>query len=222
MNESIFFFHALIILLFSFFSLKIGKKALITFISFSAVLANLFVQKQIDFFGLTITCTDVFSIGAIFSFNLLQEFYGKKEGVKAMKITFFLLLFFVVMSQIHLLYIPCVSDYAQQHYEHLLQWMPRLFLASIAAFFTSQYIDMQIFAYSKKAFPQSSFMLRSLFSMSISQFMDTILFTYLGLSSIVTHLWHVIAMSYLVKLAIILLHSFLSHFSYFFAPRKIS
>ena len=146
MNESLFFIHIIVVLAFSFIALKLGKKALVSFMALLAVLANLFVQKQIAFFGLTITCTDVFSIGAMFSFNLLQEFFGQKEGKKAIKITFFLLFFFALMSQIHLLYSPSGLDQTQAYYEKILGIMPKVFVVSFSVFFISQWLDLKIFS----------------------------------------------------------------------------
>jgi len=217
MNELIFVLHVSVVLAFCFFSLKLGKKALVAFMALLAVLANLFVQKQIDLFGLTITCTDVFSIGAMFSFNLLQEFFGQKEGRKAIKITFFLLFFFALMSKVHLLYLPSTLDTTQIHYQKLLGVMPRIFMASFSVFLLSQWIDLKIFSFLKQRFSSLSFAKRSFLSMSVSQLIDTVLFTYLALSGVLTHLWHVILVSYLIKISIV---SFNSVFSKLLLKRK--
>lgn len=222
MNEALFLFHVIVILFFSFFALKMGKRALIAFIVIQAFLANFFVLKQIEWFGLTITCTDVFSIGSIFSFNLLQEYFGKKEGKKAIKISFFLLFFTALMSQIHLWYAPSPFDQSQEYYENLLGMIPRLFLASFSVFFFSQFLDMQIFSYCKKIFPKLSFGLRSFVSMTVSQFVDTALFAYLALSGILENIWHVILVGYLIKLLVISFNCFFSGFSKRFIPKEVS
>lgn len=217
MNEVFFFLHVCIVLVFCFISLKLGKKTLVALMAILAILANLFVQKQIQLFGLTITCTDVFSIGAMFSFNLLQEFFGQKEGKQAIKTTFFILFFFAVMSKVHMVYQPSPIDTAQVHYEALLEIMPRIFLASFAVFFLSQWVDLRIFSLLKAKFSNLSFAQRSFISMSISQFTDTVLFTYLALYGVLSNLWHVILVSYLIKVSII---SFNSIFSKFLLKRK--
>lgn len=217
-NEILFLFHVLLVLGFSFVALKMGKKALIAMIAIQAFLANFFVLKQIDLFGLTVTATDVFTVGSIFSFNLLQEYFGKELAKKAMTITFFLLLFITVMSQLHLFYAPSGEDGTQIHYESLLSLMPRLAICSFSVFFFSQYLDMKIFAYLKKSSKRLSFSTRSFISMSISQFADTVLFTYLALFSIAPHLLHIILISYVIKLIIISFNSIFSRLSKRFIP----
>src|ERR1700692_1102877 len=101
-NELIFIAHSLIISAFALFSLKLGKEALIGFISVACILANLFVIKQTTLCTLTATCSDAFSIGAVLGLNLLQEYYGREIGRKAIWISFFLLVFYAIVSQIHL------------------------------------------------------------------------------------------------------------------------
>ena len=73
MNEILFFSHLFIVTLFVLIFLKLGKEAVIASVAIQAILANLFVIKQISWFGFEITCSDVFSIGSIFSLNLLRE-----------------------------------------------------------------------------------------------------------------------------------------------------
>ena len=58
--------------------------------------------KQIDLFGFSVTCSDVFAIGGILSLNLLQEYFGKEAASRAVKVSLLALLFFAVMSQVHL------------------------------------------------------------------------------------------------------------------------
>ena len=93
MNELIFFAHVIIISLFTIFSLKISKEALVAFIALYCVLANLLVLKQITLFGLHPTASDAFSVGAILGLNLLQEYYGKITAKKAIWTCFLALVF---------------------------------------------------------------------------------------------------------------------------------
>src|SRR3990167_7612123 len=110
MNESIFFIHIFLVVGSILFSLKKGPFSLISLIAIQAVLANLFVVKQMKLFGFEVTCSDVFAVGSLLSLNLLQEFFGREMGKKAVSISFFAMLFFAVMSQIHLYYLPSDQD----------------------------------------------------------------------------------------------------------------
>ena len=72
MNELIFLFHLVISLIFLGLAIRLGKIALGLYIGLSGVLANLFVVKQVQLFGLNATASDVFVIGGILGLNLLQ------------------------------------------------------------------------------------------------------------------------------------------------------
>ena len=104
MNEVLFFLHLLLIFSFALFALKLGKIFLTTWIAIQAILANLFVIKQICFFHFNITCSDAFAIGSVLGLNLLQEYYDKQSAKKALWAAFFAMFFFSIMSQMHLLY----------------------------------------------------------------------------------------------------------------------
>ena len=80
MNELLFFIHVFLVVSFVMGALRLGKAALIALSAVQAVLANLFVVKQIDLFGFSITCSDVFAVGGILSINLIQEFFGKEAA----------------------------------------------------------------------------------------------------------------------------------------------
>ena len=67
MNEIIFTFHVVVIAAGSLFALFLGKEALACFIGLLGILSNLFVTKQIVLFGLTVTSSDAFAVGGIFS-----------------------------------------------------------------------------------------------------------------------------------------------------------
>jgi len=92
MNECIFLFHIIAILVFTLLSFRLGKMALGSWLCIQVLCANLFVMKQVVLFGFHVTCSDVFAIGSILSLNLLQEYFGPKEAKKT-TITAFTLCF---------------------------------------------------------------------------------------------------------------------------------
>lgn len=199
MNEFIFFAHILAIFGFALLALKMGKGALTAWIALQAVLANLLVLKQISLFSMTVTCSDPFAVGSILGLNLLRESHGQEAAKKALWICFISMAFFVVMSQIHLSYIPSPQDKTQTAYALLLSPAPRLLAASLTAFFIVQRVDLYLFGLNQR-WP---FLLRNAFSLVFSQFLDTILFTFLGLWGLVACLSEIIVVSFLVKLSVI-------------------
>lgn len=200
MNELIFFFHVLLVFVFVLGALKLGRGALVAWVAMQAVLANLFVTKQIELFGCTVTCSDVFAIGSILGLNLLQEYFGLEEAKKGVRICFYFMIFFALMSCFHLLYLPSVQDASHASFLKILAPAPRLLIASLVTFLLVQQLDVRLYAFLKKKLASVS--LRNGVSLSITQLVDTLLFSFLGLFGLVSSLGEIIFMSYLIKLAI--------------------
>lgn len=198
MNEWLFFSHVLIVLGFALLALRLGQGALVAFIALQGVLANLFVVKQISLFGFSVTCSDVFAIGAILSLNLLQEHFGKEAAKQATKISLVALLFFALMAQIHLFYQPTPADTTHTAFTAILGSTPRIVFASIAVFYLVQLIDVRLFSLLKGKFP-----VRVAISLVSSQLLDTVLFSFLGLYGLVDSLFDVIVVSFAAKCLLI-------------------
>ena len=220
MNETLFLLHVILVMGFGFGALRMGKSALISWIALQAVLANLFVLKQICFFGFHVTCSDVFAIGSIFGLNLLREYFGKDAAKKALWTCFFAMLFFVVMAQIHLIYLPSPFDTAHASFDAILAPSPRLLAASLAVFFLVQQIDLRLFSWLKDKCTRCPLVVRNAATLTATQFFDTLLFSVLGLWGLVAHLFDIIAISFLIKLLVIALMSPLIHFSKRFVPKN--
>ena len=203
MNECIFLFHIVTILLFTLVSFRLGKTALGAWLCIQVLCANLFVMKQVVLFGFHVTCSDVFAIGSILSLNLLQEHYGPKVTQQAASHCFYFMLFFAILSQIHLLYTPSLQDSTQTAYEILLSPAPRLLFASLLTFFIVKKIDFHLFSKLKRLLPSSSFALRTFFSLTASQLLDTLLFSYIGLYGLVYSLSDMILLSFVIKALVI-------------------
>jgi uncharacterized integral membrane protein (TIGR00697 family) len=203
MNEILFFLHLILIFGFGVIALKLGKAYLTTWVAIQAILANLFVVKQMFFFHYNVTCSDVFAIGSILGLNLLQEYFDKESAKRALWGAFFAMLFFAAMSQIHLLYAPSTYDTTQSAFTCILASSPRLFAASVIVFLLTQHMDICLFQMLKQKAGFIPFPLRSSLSTALTQFTDTLLFSILGLWGLVSSLWDIIFISFLIKLIII-------------------
>jgi uncharacterized integral membrane protein (TIGR00697 family) len=203
-NETLFFLHVLIVLAFAWGALRLGKAALVGWIAIQATLANLFVMKQMDLFGLTVTCSDVYAIGSILGLNLLQEYFGKESAKQATRICFLLMVFFAFMAAIHLLYQPSSLDQTHDAFFTILSTTPRLLLASLLTFFMVQQVDVRFYQFLRNALPHRSLAFWNLISLVVSQFLDTLLFSFLGLFGLVSSFWDILLLSFGVKLLIIL------------------
>lgn len=199
-NEYIFILHCFFCALASLLALSLGPYALCSLIAFQCVLSNLFVLKQVSLFGLVATCADPFTIGATIGFNLMQEYFGKKVARQSIGITFLLLFFYTVATHIHLWYAPAIVDGVHPHYQALFATTLRIAFASLTTYTIVQWLDYLVYGFLKLWFNNRYMHVRSFITISICQAIDTILFTFLGLGSLVAYPWDVIKISYCIKL----------------------
>lgn len=203
MNELIFFIHIIVLISFILFCLRIGKEALIGALIVQIILANIFVTKQMNCFGLHVTCSEVYTIGSLFSLNLLQNYFGKKLASRAVGLVFLLLFFVIVMGVFHLRYSPSEFDTVHSAFTTILAHTPRIIVSSLFCAFLTQKIDIGLFSIFKKWLPSAPFFITFAFASLISQFIDTGMFSYLALYGIVHSMKDIILMSYLIKVVII-------------------
>lgn len=204
MNEIVFIAQTLLIIGFALGALRLGRSALIAWVAIQALIANLFVLKQITLFGFDVTASDAFAIGSLLGLNFLQEYFTKDDAQKATWVCFFCMIFFTLVAQLHLLYQPSVHDLTQPAFTAILSQSPRLLLASLSVFFIVQQIDIRFFAFLKEKLPAVGFAVRTGIALTFSQLLDTCLFSFVGLYGIVASVFDVILMSFAIKLLVIL------------------
>ena len=203
LNELLFISHIVITMLFALGALALGKEALVATICFFIALANLFVLKQTVLFGLTVTCSDVFIVGAVLGMNLLQEYHGKEIVARTIWINFYLSVIYVVMGLLHVAYVAAVGDVMQGHYASILSNSPRIIIASMVVCLLVQYLDRALYDFLQKKYGQRYLVMRNIFSTAATQLVDTLLFSFLGLYGLVDSIGDIIIMSLAVKVVII-------------------
>ena len=203
MNELIFLLQTIFISASALGALALGREALVAFVCAQCILANLFVLKQTTLFSLSATCSDAFTIGATLGLNLLQEYFGRPIARRTIWINFFLLVFYAVVSQLHLYYLPSTFDTMHGHFASILGFMPRIVVASFSVYLIAQTIDYCLYGILKTMLKNKFLIFRNYASVLISQFVDTVLFSFLGLYGIVDNLVQIIVISYLIKVVAI-------------------
>lgn len=204
-NEFIFVAHIATISTIVLGCALLGKEALIALISVFFLLANIFVIKQIELFGLNATGADAFIIGIGFAINLLQEKWGIQISRQSIMISLATSLIYLFLSKFHLAYLPASFDNTHSHFEVLLEHATRIIIASFISYCCIQLFDTTMYAYLKKQTNGKYLILRNYASLLTSQFLDTILFSFLGLYGIVDNIWHIIFISYCIKVISIFL-----------------
>ena len=205
MNELIFIAHVFFVGISCLIALSLGNQALVAFLCIQALLANLFVLKQISFFGFNATAADVYIVGSVLTLNLIQEYFGRVSAQRAIWTSFFLLLFYTIASQFQLWYQPSSLDMVNPYFQHLLQFMPRIMAASMITYLIVQYIDSFTYAFFKYVLHGRYLIVRNCMTILISQLLDTVLFSFLGLYGIVGNLWQIMLVSYCIKIIITVL-----------------
>ncbi|WP_099302045.1 queuosine precursor transporter [Bacillus sp. Marseille-P3800] len=183
-----------------------GKTGIITWIGFAAILANLQVLKTIELFGLIVTMGNVMYATTFLATDLLNEKYGKAIAKKAVWLGFSTLLVSTIIMQFVLLFPPHGEDLAHDHLAFIFDFALRVALGSLTAFLISNHINIYIFAFFKKLFPNMLW-LRNIVSSIFGQALDTLIFcaiAFLGVYSMCV--WFEIALTtYIMKFIVSLL-----------------
>lgn len=204
-NELLFIVQTiLVIALGLFFSTK-SLRWLTAWLSSLSVLMNTLSLKQISFLGLEITSGDVYMIGLLACVNFAREIHDQDKVQDAVMGSWIISISFLILSQLHLAFLPSPHDFIHPHIAAILKPAPRIILASLTTMMVVQMTDLALFTFLKSLFRNKWFGLRSTLSLICSQFLDTILFTFLGLYGLVANLGHIILFSSFTKIAAILI-----------------
>jgi len=211
-NEILFIAFTLFLLSLSLVAFKFGKTYIFILIALFSILMNIFVLKQFNLFGLVVTGGNAL-YGAMFLLtDILSEHYGKREAYLAVLIGFLSSAFFVVATQVLLAFTVNEFDFAQPHLSALFSLAPRILLGSMIAYIISQSFDVWSFNKIRKLTNSKYLWLRNNGSTLVSQFIDTIIFTAIGLTAftflpfegiIPTDLfWSVALATYIIKVIV--------------------
>ena len=115
--------------------------------------------------------------------DILSELYGKKSAQKAVNLGIAGSVFFLLVSQSWLLYLPSASDWAMPSMRALFTNTPRLLLASLLVYALAQTFDVWLYhrwwAFTTQRFGDSDRFLwvRNNGSTLVSQLLNTLLYS---------------------------------------------
>ncbi|WP_102345031.1 queuosine precursor transporter [Bacillus sp. Marseille-P3661] len=173
----------------------------------SLVVANVLAGK-IVMFGEFITVPAAV-ITYAFTFlltDIIHERYGTKQAQQAILYGFGAQVFASIMIIIGqmLPVAPFAAD-SQAAYDTLLGQNARFMIASMAAYFISQHVDVYIFSTLKKVTKEKHKWLRNNLSTLSSQLIDTTIFISIAFIGTVPNIWMMILSQFAVKLVLALL-----------------
>ena len=177
MNELLWIAFALVDLSLTLVVYRIfGKSGLFGLIVFNLLLCNIQVLKTIELFGLTTTLGNILYAGVFLATDMLSEFYGKEDAKKGVFLGFVVLLMATLYMQFALHFAPAADDFAQPHLKIIFGFLPRLALASSAAYLCSQLHDVWAFHFWKQKTQGHALWLRNNLSTLGSQLIDSTIF----------------------------------------------
>lgn len=158
-----------------------GKWGLIMWIPISVIVANIQVIQTVELFGLVATLGNIVYASSFLVTDILSENYGKKEANKAVWIGFFSLISMTILMNLALAFQPFAGDEfattAHEATSTIFNLMPRIAIASLAAYLLSQRHDVWSYHFWRKRFPnENQIWLRNNLSTMISQLIDSSVF----------------------------------------------
>lgn len=151
MNEFLFLFS--IVFIFGMLLVVnkfIGEGGLIAWIAISTILAEIAVCKNVDMFGLNTNLGNVLFASNFLATDILAEYYSEKKAKSAVYVGVFFVLFYLVVSQIMIYYVPSQIDIADSSMKALFGLAPRVCITSVALVLISNILDIKLYSLLKK------------------------------------------------------------------------
>ncbi|MFD2638602.1 queuosine precursor transporter [Piscibacillus salipiscarius] len=156
---------------------------------------NLTIPAAVVVYAVTFLITDI-----------VHENYGREQAKQTIIFGFIAQIFASVMILFgQMLPAAPFAQESQQAYETLLGQNARFVIASLAAYLTSQYLDVVIFSKLKKLTNTRHKWLRNNISTASSQLIDTTVFITIAFIGSVPNIWIMILSQYVIKLGIAVL-----------------
>ncbi|MDO5557099.1 MAG: queuosine precursor transporter [Clostridia bacterium] len=153
---------------------RYGKYGIYIWMCVSVLICNIQTIKISEIFGMTISLGNI-SYGAIFlSTDILSEKYGRDSTKTAINLSFFTMIIFTILMQIFLQYQPNSVDVSQKSLETIFNYMPRITIGSLTAYYCSQMCDAKVYSFLKKKY--NKVWISNNGSTFISQILDTLIF----------------------------------------------
>ena len=177
---SVVFIFGATLLAYKFF----GKNGLYCMSAIATVLANIEVVVLVNAFGMEQTLGNVLFASTFLVTDILSECEGKRAANKAVWLGVFSSLFFLLLSQSWLLYVPSENDFVHDSIRNVFSNTPRMIIASLVVYAISQLFDVWLYhkwwAFTEKKFGDKRrfLWLRNNGSTLISQIVNTLLFTF--------------------------------------------
>ena len=130
------------------------KEGLYVWVSIATILANLTVCKMIDVFNFTTSLGNVIFASTFLATDIISEKYSAKEARKAVYLSIFAGITFIIITQLTLLFTPSSEDVVQGAMKTLFAINLRTSVASMGMFFIANMLDIYIYNKLKEKLPK--------------------------------------------------------------------
>ncbi len=130
------------------------KEGLYVWVSIATILANLIVCKMIDVFNFTTSLGNVIFASTFLATDIISEKYSAKEARKAVYLSMFAGITFIIITQLTLLFTPSSEDVVQGAMKTLFAINLRTSIASMGMFFIANMLDIYIYNKLKEKLPK--------------------------------------------------------------------
>lgn len=208
MNEWLFLLTIALYFSMMLFCYKLfGRIGLFLWICLGIVAANIEVMKMVNLFGLNVTLGNVVYASTFLATDILTEKYGPQTAKHSVKMGFYTLASFVVITQLALRFVPAGNDFAHPALASIFSLTPRLCLASIVTYYTAQTLDIMLYCAIKQKTGGKYLWLRNNAATAVAQLLDTGIYTLLAFWGVFEFavVLELVVTSYIIKLVISLL-----------------
>ena len=129
------------------------KEGLYVWISLAVILSNLIVGKTINILGFTTSLGNVMFASTFLATDIMSEKYSKNDAKKAIYISIFTGIVFIIITQITLLFKPDSNDVVNEAMKVLFSVSIRTVSASMIMFFISNMLDIYLYNKIKEKYP---------------------------------------------------------------------
>lgn len=155
------------------------KEGIYIWISVATVIANILVCKTINIFGFASSLGNIMFASIFLATDIMTEKYGAEHSRKAISLGMISTIIFVVATQISILYIPDITDLAQESMKILFGINLRTSIASLTMYFLSNILGIWLFEKMKKIIP-SKLWLRNNVSTIIANCSENYFFAFIA------------------------------------------
>ncbi len=197
-GEIVFFSLTLISLGSVLFAFMFGKFWLHTIVTTLLIITTFVAGKIIVIFGYEASIATPIYAGIFLATDALHEFYGKQSAKVAVWKGLFAMIVVTVLGQLIHSYAPLKFNEVGVGLDSVLDFIPSLFIGSACAYLVAQNIDIYLFGYFKKRYP-NALIIRNNLSTIISQLIDSII-VYSIAFSFAPNLIQIISIAWLMKI----------------------